>query len=414
MNEHAIETLPLERTSARAPLLALCLLSSGIGIAAWMDAVQLLTLLWLLLLPMLVFRAANRGGAFLVAFGYYAVGAYAVPGIILYFFPSLSTSTSLLLWAGDAALLALPWAIAFAPAEATMVRRAAGVVAALLLLSLPPIGLFHWGSPLMVAGLLFPGWGWMGLAITAGTLALIAVARKQTHRTHAAIVVVAILAGGANIMYREPPPPQDWRVISLESGKNPETWSDEMAAKRQYLADRALAELSRGAKVIIFPEASSGSSRRAQTAVWERVSAEAKARGATVLVGEETWNQARTGFQNALIGFGTEKDGGAVVVSSMVPMPMGDWKFGLEEGAETNIFGGDVIELHGLRVAFSMCYEDFLLWPHRGLLSGRADLFISSTNQWPSSGTSAEIIQDVSRAALARMAGVAMLTAKNR
>lgn len=414
MDEHAIDALTLQRSRVQAPLQGLCLLSSGIGIAAWLDPAQLLTLLWLLLLPLLIFRAANRGGAFVVAFLYYAVGAHAVPGIILGFFPKLSTLTSVLLWAGDAAFLALPWAIAFAPPHATATRRAVGVTAALLVLSLPPIGFFHWGTPLMVAGLLFPGWGWVGLGVTAVVLAMIAVAGKHTHKVHAAIAAAALFAIVANVRYREPVPPADWRAISLESGRNPELWSDDMAAKREGLADLAMVALSSGAKVIIFPEASSGSSRRAQTDIWAGVSTQAKVRGATVLVGEETWDAARTGFQNALIGFGAEKDGGAVMVSSMVPMPMGDWKFGFGEGAETNLFGSDVIELHGMKVAFSMCFEDFLLWPHRGLLSGRADLFVSATNQWPSSGTSAETIQDISRAALARMAGVALLTAKNR
>jgi hypothetical protein len=97
----------------------------------------------------------------------------------------------------------------------------------------------------------------------------------------------------------------------------------------------------------------------------------------------------------------------------MVPMPVGDWKFGFEEGAETNIFGSDIVDLHGKKVAFSLCYEDFLLWPHRGLLAGNADVLVSATNQWPSSGTSAEIAQDISRVALARMAGIPILTAKN-
>lgn len=397
-----------------APLQVLCLLSAGIGIAAWMDSARLLSLLWLLPLPLLIFRAASRGGSFVVAFAYYGAGAHAVPGIILGFFPKLSALTSVLLWAGDAALLALPWAIAFAPPHATLMRRAQGVAAALMMLSLPPIGFFHWGTPLMVSGLLFPGWGWVGLGVTVVVLAMIAVAGKRTHKVHAAIAAAAVFAIVANVMYREPVPPAEWRALSLESGRNPELWSNDMAAKRERLADLAMVALSSGAKVIIFPEASSGSSRRAQKDTWARVSVQAKAHGATVLVGEETWDGARTGFKNALIGFGAEKDGGAVVVSSMVPMPMGDWKFGFGEGAETNLFGSDVIELHGMKVAFSMCFEDFLLWPHRGLLSGRADLFVSATNQWPSSGTSAETIQDISRAALARMAGVPMLTAKNR
>lgn len=414
ISQQAIGSAVGQRMSTQVRLGALCLLASGVGIAAWMNWAQPLMLCWLLAMPMLVFRALNRVEAFMVAFCYYAVGAKSVPEIILYFFPNLSVFTSLLIWASSAALLAVPWAIAFAPLHAGSIRRTAGVISALLVLSLPPIGLFHWGSPLMVSGLLYPGLGWIGLAFTVVLLALIAISNVRANKVHIAIGLAAFLAAGTNVLYHEPLPPEDWRAISLESGKNPELWSDEMIAKRLKLGELALAEMSRGAKVVIFPEASSGSSRRSQMALWTRVASEAKLRGATVLVGEETWNASRTSFKNALIGFGSEKDGGAVVVSSMVPMPIGDWKFGLEPGAETNVFGTDLVELHGKRVAFSICYEDFLLWPHRGLLTGHADLFVSSTNQWPSRGTSAEVIQDVSRAALARMAGVPLLTAKNR
>ncbi|GAB1719372.1 MAG: hypothetical protein NTAFB09_11030 [Nitrosospira sp.] len=401
-----------KRALASSPVL--CLLSTGIGMAAWMDQEQLFPLALLLLLPMLIFHAPNRAGAFLVAFAYYGTATRAVPGIICYFFPNLSMGASLFLWGAHTALLALPWVIAFPPHRATAWRRAFSVAMALLILTFPPIGLFHWGTPLMASGLLYPGWQWIGLLFTAGLLALIAASGRRTYGIHAAIAGAAILAVVANVGYLESRPPADWRAVSLQLGKSPELWSDEMAWRREFLADRAMRDLSHGAKVIIFPESISGSNRRAQSAMWHRVSAAARAQGATVLVGEETWDNARTGFKNALVGYGAEKDGGAVVVSSMVPMPIGDWKFGFEEGAETNIFGSDIIDLHGKKVAFSLCYEDFLLWPHRGLLAGRADLLISATNQWPSSGTSAEIAQDISRAALARMAGVALLTAKNR
>jgi hypothetical protein len=408
-----VGTLPQDWGRALVSLPLLCLLSAGIGMAAWTDHERLLSLVLLLLLPMLIFRAPNRAGAFLVAFAYYGMATRAVPGIICYFFPRLSMEASLSLWGTHTALLALPWVIAFPPHNATAWRRAFSVVVALLILTLPPIGLFHWGTPLMVAGLLYPGWQWTGLLLTTGLLALIVVSGSRTRRIHSGIAGAAILAVVANVSYREPPPPVDWHAVSLQLGKSPELWSDEMASRREFLAERAVHEISHGAKVIIFPESISGSNRRVQSPVWHRVSKAARAQGATVLVGEETWDKARTGFKNALVGYGTETDGGAVFVSSMVPMPIGDWKFGFEEGAETNIFGSDIVNLHGKKVAFSLCYEDFLLWPHRGLLAGRADLLVSATNQWPSSGTSAEIAQDISRAALARMSGVAILTAKN-
>lgn len=398
---------------ALVTLFVLCLLAAGIGMAAWMDQKRLLSLALLLLLPMLIFRAPHRAGAFLVAFAYYGTATRAVPGIICYFFPKLALEASLSLWASHTALLALPWAIAFPPQGAGEWRRGFSVVIALIMLTLPPIGLLHWGTPLMAAGLLYPGGQWLGLLMTMILLALLVVSRRQTHRIHVGIACACILAVIANLAYQSPAPPRGWHAESLEFGRSPELWSEEMAARRVQLADRAMSDLARGAEVIIFPESISGSNRRPQSTTWQRVSSAARARGATVLVGEETWNKARTGFKNALVGYGKEKDDGAVLVSSMVPMPVGDWKFGFEEGAETDILGSDIVTLNGKKVAFSLCYEDFLLWPHRGLLAGGADLMVSATNQWPSSGTSAETSQDISRAALARLAGVALLTAKN-
>lgn len=405
-------TLPWERAVLAVPVL--CLLAAGIGLAAWSDQPSLASLALLPLLPVLVCRARGRGAAFCVAFAYYGTATRAVPGIISYFFPSLPLAASLSLWAGHTALLALPWMLALAAPSASAARRAGMVMAALVLTTVPPIGLLHWGSPLMSAGLFYPGWQWAGLLLTALLVSLLAAARWNTRPIQAALAALLALSFIANSIYREPVPPPDWHAVSLDFGKSPELWSDDMAARRDMLATISMRELANGAQVVIFPESISGSSRRSQQALWQRVSDMARQRGATILVGEESWNPTRTSFRNALAGYGTEHDRGAVVVSSKVPMPVGDWKFGLEEGAETDIFGSDLVELHGRRVAFSMCYEDFLLWPHQGLLGGKAALMVSATNQWPSSGTSAEISQDRSRVALARLAGVPLLTAKNR
>jgi len=405
-------TLPWERAALAVPVL--CLLAAGIGLAAWSNQQSLASLALLPLLPLLVLRARGRGAAFCIAFAYYGTATRAVPGIISYFFPALPLAASLSLWTGHTALLALPWALALPAPSASVARRAGMVLAALVLTTIPPIGLFHWGSPLMSAGLFYPGWQWTGLLLTALLVSLLAATRLSTRRIQAALAGLLALSFIANTSYREPAPPPGWHAVSLDFGKSPELWSDDMAARRDMLATIAMRELANGAQVVIFPESISGSSRRSQQALWQRVSDMARQRGATVLVGTESWNPTRTSFRNALGGYGMEHDRGAVVVSSKVPMPVGDWKFGLEEGAETDIFGSDLVELHGRRVAFSMCYEDFLLWPHRGLLGGNAALMISATNQWPSSGTSAETAQDRSRVALARLAGVPLLTAKNR
>lgn len=394
-------------------LLVLCPAAAAIGAAAWLDQTRLISLLLLLPLPALIFRAPNRLGALLVAWTYYATASRDVPAIFRYFFAGQGGVIGLSAWAGHAVLLALPWAAAHAPPTAPGWRRAIGVMIALLILTVPPFGLFHWSSPLLAAGLLYPGWQWYGVLLTLALLALLASADYAARPIRLGAAAAVALAATVNAVYRAPAPPAEWVAVSLHLGKSPELWSDEMAARRRFLITTANSELARGAKVIIFPESISGSSRRPQREEWQGIAAAAAARTATVLVGEETWNAERSGYRNALVGYGREGGAGTVIVASRVPMPVGDWKFGLEPGATTEIFGDDIVHLHGRNVAFSICYEDFLLWPHRGLLTGRADLLVAATNQWPSSGTSAESGQDMHRRALARIAGVALLTAKN-
>jgi len=390
------------------------LAASTIGVVAWNDTDTLIALALLLPLPALILSSGSRTVAFLVALSYYLAAARDVPGIIHGFFPQLHFTTCVAIWMGHSALLALPWAAVLTFRNISVSRRAIAVIVILTVLTVPPIGLFHWGSPLMVAGLLYPGWQWMGLIITLALLALLAAADPRVRVVQAGIAGAALLAAVANVTYKTPAPPNGWRVVSLEWGRNPPLWSDEMTSRLERLARMAIDELGTGAKIVIFPESISGSSARPPLAIWTRVAHEARARDATVLVGREVWNQDHSGFRNALVGYGVQGDEGAVIVSSQVPMPIGDWKLGFEKGALTDIFGDGVIRLGGRMVAFSICYEDFLLWPHRGLLSGRAEHLVSVANQWPSRGTSAETAQDVSRVVLARLAGVAVMTAKNR
>lgn len=394
-------------------LVLLCLAAAAIAVLAWCASLGLYGLGLLLLLPLLICKAPSRSVAFWVAWTYYAVAMRSVPGIICGFFPQLSGLTCLLLWFSHASVLALPWVLAYKVPGSSGWRAVLKIFMALLILSVPPVGLFHWGSPLMAAGLLFPGWSWMGLLMTIGLLSLLVAGSWCSRFTWMGLTAVLSLSVLANVSYEVPAPPPGWRAISLTFGRSPELWSDLMTERRTILAKTALHELELGARVVIFPESISGSNRRPQHTIWQDVASFAQAKNATVLVGEEHWTPGTHTFRNALVIYGKAGANGEVFVSSQVPMPVGEWKFGAEDGADTDLFGDDVRHLQGQAVAFSLCYEDFLLWPHRGLLSGQATLLVSVSNQWPSANTSAEISQDLSRMALARLAGVPLLTAKN-
>jgi apolipoprotein N-acyltransferase len=67
-------------------------------------------------------------------------------------------------WITTSALLASPWA-AFAPRGRSAPTNFLHAVLATLAVTLPPLGLIGWLSPLHVSGALFPGWGIAGLGL---------------------------------------------------------------------------------------------------------------------------------------------------------------------------------------------------------------------------------------------------------
>lgn len=410
------QVLPLAGSSALKKGLSLpmrCMASAAIGVVAWGSPQFLFAMGVLPFLPALILRVPRRREAFCVAAAYYGSATRAVPGIMAGFFPNLSWAVCLAIWAAHVVLLSVPWALSRIPHGASTGQALARAAWALVLLTVPPLGLLNWGTPLLAAGLLYPGWQAAGVLLTAWLCCGLVAVHRSTRSVQAGIVGAVVAALVANLTYRTPAPLPGWEGVSLDWGRSPGAWSSAMGARHLALVELALQRVRAGATVLVMPESIAGSSHRSEAALWRRVAQQAEASGAIVLVGQEHWGAPGTGFRNALVAYG-EGLHGEVLVSSQVPMPLGDWKFGLEDGAQTDIMGSDLAVVQGVPVAFSMCYEDFLLWPHRGLLSGRARIMVSAANQWPSSGTSAEAAQDTSRNALARLAGVPLLLAKNR
>lgn len=394
-------------------LAAYAALAGLIGLVAWMDRDNPIGLAALLLLPLLIQQPASRWGAFIVAGAYYAISTRSVPGITHVFFPGLHPVITVAISLGHAALLAAPWAvIGPRPAMSPWVR-ALSVIAVLVLLTVPPIGLFHWGSPLMVSGLLFPGGRWLGLAATVLLFALIAGCTRQARAVHVALGLLVATAVIANATYTDPALPAGWIGEITKLGSGAGAGPQGLRDREIFLAEKALTDMHQGYKVIVFPESISGLRNRVYPEIWGPVAERAKALGATVIIGREYKSTPHADFKNALMGYGLYGGDGSIIASSQVPMPIGDWKLGYEDGAETDIFGSDLHSLYGELVSFSVCYEDFLLWPHRGLFFGDASLLVSVANQWPSAGTSAERSQDISRLMLARLAGVPTVIARN-
>jgi apolipoprotein N-acyltransferase len=72
------------------------------------------------------------------------------------------------------------------------------------------------------------------------------------------------------------------------------------------------------------------------------------------------------------------------------------------------------LTVDGKRVAFSMCYEDLLWWPHWRMLLQSPDVLISLSNGWFDSDLALAHIQRQGIAAIAHLSGTPMLRAVNR
>ncbi len=92
-------------------------------------------------------------------------------------------------------------------------RRAMRYLVATVLLALPPFGITGWAQPITAAGVLFPGWGWWGLAGTAA----IPVLMTSRGWPAAAIVLGGFWARSAASWTPAALPP-GWKGVDLEHG----------------------------------------------------------------------------------------------------------------------------------------------------------------------------------------------------
>src|SRR5208282_4164318 len=115
-----------------------------------------------LVAPVLVSYTKSRRHAYLLMFCYYAAASWPlVPGARAFFGRQGTPLIGLFLCLAAAALLALPWGLLFTRGPG---KAALSVSLCVLLTAIPPLGVIGWASPILSAGVLFPGSKWLGLA----------------------------------------------------------------------------------------------------------------------------------------------------------------------------------------------------------------------------------------------------------
>jgi hypothetical protein len=300
----------------------------------------------------------------LAALGYYVGALWPISTAAASFFQAASDAPNpTLLWLAAALLHVAPFAIL--PAKvATLISS------------------FGYASPMMAAGLLFPGLGWLGVALTA----------LSSTRLWPLLLAVA---GGSNLVYQSPKPPEDWIAINTNFGLMQSPIDEyRSAAHIQGIACRSRH------RVIIFPESVIPWWSEGVAIFWEDTIERVRREGKTFLVGTKLFGKP---YSNVLLARGSDD----AVFHQSIPVPIA------MSGSRFDVFASNTGTIAGHRVTALICHEQLLLWSMLRTLAASPDVLIGISNDHWIASTPIPRWKSTALKSIAQIAGVPYLSATN-
>jgi hypothetical protein len=331
------------------------------------------------------FLAASRGLPQGVA-NFYASDLW--PGLLLWFAASFSfVGVHAALWSKN-------------PGRGRAVRFSAAAV----LMALPPFGIVGWAHPVTAAGVLFPGWGWWGLA--AAVAGLLSMTTKWWPAV--AVVLMGFWFWSA-ATWTSPSRPAGWVGVDLALGQS--LGRDATLNRQQELLEAVKRKAGEGARVVVLPESAFGFWTQTVERLWRSELGDA---AITVIAGAAIVDEA--GYDNVLIAVSAEA--ATVLYRERMPVPVSMWQpwkgwFGERGGARAHFFANPVAELEGERLAPLICYEQLVVWPVLQSALQSPSIIVAVGNGWWTKGTSIVAIQRASAEAWARLFAIPLVAAFN-
>ncbi|MBO7752776.1 conjugal transfer protein TraB [Burkholderia pseudomallei] len=371
----------------------------------------------LLLLPAIWSRVRERTSALAIWMGYYLAGARDIPVVSMRFFSGYGELTrpeglvlGFLFWIAQACVLATPWAVLKPEPNAGAARYALCAAVATVLVTVPPLGIIGWLSPAYVSSTLFPGWKAPGLLLGVTAIACAASVSRGPPVRHVA-ALLAILSAVAHSVASTPLVPSRWVALDTHFGRFDQSSYALLYARTQQVQAITQRAFTAGATVVVLPEEIVGLWRPA-VAYWWRNDIQAMAAAKRTLIIGLDLTVSATPFRytdSAIIDGASHGR-----IDSRQPVPATLWR----PGAAISAIRGDLMQPYitvaGKRVAFSICYEDLLWWPHWRMLLQSPDALVSLSNSWFDSDLALAHIQRQGIAAIARLSGTPLLRAVNR
>lgn len=368
----------------------LVLASILIGWVAWSGHVLLLPAA--LGFPLLWALSSSRGVAALVSSGYFLAASRGLPqGISAYYTSDLWPG--LLLWLIASISFVLVHVVLWTDQGGW--RRMVRYFAAVVLMAVPPFGITGWAHPITAAGVVFPGWGWLGL--TAMTAGLIGMASRRWPAF--AVIITGTWAWSA-ATWTDPRIPEEWRGVDLQLGAT--LGRDNSLRRQRQLIEAAKTEgMSARAKTIILPESALGFWTPTAARLWQ---SSFDATNMTVIGGAVVIDAG--GYDNVLVE--VSANGSRVLYRERMPVPGAMWQpwlqwSGRAGGARAHFFDNPVVDVGSTKVAPLICYEQLIVWPMLQSMAHDPDVIVAVGNGWWTDGTDIVDIQRASALAWARL-----------
>lgn len=359
-----------------------------------------------MMFPALWALSPTRVVAALVSAGYFLAASHGLPLGVANFFAA-DLWPGLLLWlAASVSFVVVHTAVwAKRPEEGQPKRgRVVRYLAATVLIALPPFGITGWAQPITAAGVLFPGWGWWGLAATAASLAM------MTSRGWPA---TAIVLGGfwawSAASWTPPLLPRGWKGVDLEQGKN--LGRDGSLANHRDLIATVLSSVDSRTRAVVLPESALGFWTPTVDQLWREA---LRDRDVTVIAGAAVLEPE--GYDNVLVAILAERS--EILYRERMPVPVSMWQpwrawTGKGGGARADFFANPVASIDGTRLAPLICYEQLIVWPALQSMLHFPDVIVAVGNGWWTNGTSIVAIQQASTIAWAKLFGRPVVMAFN-
>jgi Carbon-nitrogen hydrolase len=372
------------------------LLAAGaIGFLAWRGQFWAIPLS--LIAPCLIAAQPSRIAAGSTALAYYGMASLPVTAVSEVYWPSKEL-LSVVLWFAASAVLALPWVVLWTRHPAL---KPFAAPAAVLLSSVPPLCIVGWASPLVSAGVLFPGSAWLGIAGVAALPGLLIHRRTRVACLLAATTVSIILNAGSKPI--DIPKRWEAEVTHIHRSRQQAGLND------LFIEDRLQRMVAQSqAAFLVFPEGAVRHWTKATDAFWSPV---LDGTQKTVLIGAGHAIPGSSQYYNSVVVIGKEP---RQAVHQRIPVPGGMWNPLRPNGTfAADLFAPGTVDVGGQRAAILICYEQLLAWPMLRSAIEHPTLLIAISNEAWTSATVVPRVQQACARAWARLFGLPLISAIN-